>query len=204
MRYQALLTTQSPVPLGRRCALLGVSRSGYYAWHRRRASARAQCNRLLVAETQPIHAELDRTYGSPRMHPQLVARGFPCGRHRVARLMRAHGDPGEAGPPVPRHHRQRAPLPGRPESPRPPVHRGGPQPGVDGGRCLRADGGGLVLPGGAAGCPFSPAAARLDAGLLQPRDVRAPARCLTLSTKTGQDHSLESRCRMEASIAGLR
>jgi transposase InsO family protein len=40
---------------------------------------------------QRIHAELDRTYGSPRMHPELVARGFRCGRHRVARLMRAHG-----------------------------------------------------------------------------------------------------------------
>lgn len=91
MRYQALLATRSPVPLGRRCELLGVSRSGYYAWRRRRASGRAQCNRLLVAEIQRIHAELDRTYGSPRMHPELVARGFACGRHRVARLMRAHG-----------------------------------------------------------------------------------------------------------------
>jgi len=91
MRYQALLATRSPVPLGRRCELLGVSRSGYYAWRRRRASARAQFNRRLVAEMQRIHAELDRTYGSPRMQPELVARGYPCGRHRVARLMRAHG-----------------------------------------------------------------------------------------------------------------
>lgn len=91
MKYQALRTTPSPLPLGRRCALLGVSRSGYYAWRRRRASGRAQMNRQLVAQMRRIHAELDRTYGSPRMHTELVARGWPCGRHRVARLMQAHG-----------------------------------------------------------------------------------------------------------------
>jgi putative transposase len=91
VRYTALRTTGSPLSLARRCALLGVSRSGYYAWRRRRLSLRAQVNRQLVAEMQRIHAELDRTYGSPRMHPELVARGWPCGRHRVARLMQANG-----------------------------------------------------------------------------------------------------------------
>jgi putative transposase len=38
-----------------------------------------------------IHREVDRTYGSPRMHDELRDRGVPCGRHRVARVMRAHG-----------------------------------------------------------------------------------------------------------------
>lgn len=91
MRYQSLVTTRSRLALGRRCALLGVSRSGFYAWRRGRRSLRTQINRQLVAEMRRIHAEVDRTYGSPRMHPELVARGWPCGRHRVARLMRAHG-----------------------------------------------------------------------------------------------------------------
>lgn len=91
MRYTALATVLSPLALGRRCALLGVSRSGYYAWRRRPPSARAQVNRQLVAEIRRIHAEVDRTYGSPRMQPELQARGLVCGRHRIARLMRAHG-----------------------------------------------------------------------------------------------------------------
>lgn len=91
MRYRALLTTPSPLPLRRRCELLGVSRSGFYAWRRRPESARARANRQLVVEMRRIHAEMDRTYGSPRMAPELVGRGLPCGRHRAARLMQAHG-----------------------------------------------------------------------------------------------------------------
>ena len=91
MRYAALGTLASPLSLERRCALLGVSRSGFYAWRERPPSARAQANRSLVAEIRRIHAEVDRSYGSPRMQPELRARGLPCGRHRVARLMRAHG-----------------------------------------------------------------------------------------------------------------
>jgi len=81
----------SPVPLARRCELLEVSRSGYYAWCRRRPSRRAVMNQELVAQLRQIHAEVDRSYGSPRMHQELVAREFSCGRHRVARLMRAAG-----------------------------------------------------------------------------------------------------------------
>jgi transposase InsO family protein len=91
VRFAALAALPSLLPLGRRCALLGVSRSGFYAWRRRPPSARAQANQHLVAEIRRIHAEVDRSYGSPRMQPELRARGLSCGRHRVARLMRAHG-----------------------------------------------------------------------------------------------------------------
>jgi len=91
VRYAALSSIASPLSLDRRCALLGVSRSGFYAWRRRPPSARAQANRHLVGEIRRIHAEVDRSYGSPRMQPELLARGLRCGRHRVARLMRAHG-----------------------------------------------------------------------------------------------------------------
>jgi transposase InsO family protein len=38
-----------------------------------------------------IHQSVSQTYGSPRMHAELLARGFRCGRRRVARLMRRHG-----------------------------------------------------------------------------------------------------------------
>ena len=77
--------------VARRCELLAVSRSGYYAAQRRPASARALANQQLVVEIRRIHREVDRTYGSPRMQPELVGAGFACGRHRVARLMRTAG-----------------------------------------------------------------------------------------------------------------
>src|ERR1700680_3333967 len=89
--YRAILTTPTILSVADRCALMGVSRSGFYAWCARPESRRAQGNRQVVAAMQGIHAEVDRTYGSPRMHRELVARGYACGRHRVARLMQRHG-----------------------------------------------------------------------------------------------------------------
>jgi putative transposase len=71
------------------CAVLEVSASGYYAWRDRPPSQRARANQKLVAEIRSIHAESRKTYGSPRIHAELVANGFQVGKNRVARLMRA-------------------------------------------------------------------------------------------------------------------
>lgn len=65
-----------------------VSTSGYYVWRDRPVSERAQANQKLVSEIWDIHARSRQTYGSPRVHAELVARGFPVGKNRVARLMR--------------------------------------------------------------------------------------------------------------------
>ena len=46
---------------------------------------------MLLAEVVQIHRESRQTYGSPRVHAELKERGYRCGRHRVARLMRANG-----------------------------------------------------------------------------------------------------------------
>jgi len=75
----------------RRCALLGVSRSGFYAWCGRSTSPRAAENAQLVQVLREIHATVDRTYGSPRMPAELAVRGWPCSRNRAARLMRVAG-----------------------------------------------------------------------------------------------------------------
>jgi transposase InsO family protein len=91
VKCRAIVATPSLLPLARRCALVGISRSGFYAWRSRQPSRRAQANARLVVAMQQIHAEVDRTYGSPRMQRELTARGLACGRHRVARLMRRQG-----------------------------------------------------------------------------------------------------------------
>ena len=91
MRYEAVRAAPRGLSVARRCELLDVSRSGFYAARRRPASARALVNQQLVVEIRRIHREVDRSYGSPRMQPELVGAGFACGRHRVARLMRAAG-----------------------------------------------------------------------------------------------------------------
>jgi transposase InsO family protein len=74
------------------CEVLAVSRSGFYAWRRRPESERSKHHRKLVQEIRTIHADRDmRSYGSPRVHQELVARGKTCSENTVARLMREHG-----------------------------------------------------------------------------------------------------------------
>lgn len=73
------------------CRMLEVSASGYYAWLTRAPSARAQEDAHLTTEIYRIHAQSRATYGAPRIHAELVARGTRVSRKRVARLMRAAG-----------------------------------------------------------------------------------------------------------------
>lgn len=75
----------------RMCRWLAVSPSGYYAWKSRPRSERRQRNDRLVLEMHTIHKQVRKCYGSPRMQHELIGRGLPSGRHRVARLMRAEG-----------------------------------------------------------------------------------------------------------------
>jgi putative transposase len=73
------------------CRVLDVSASGYYAWHHRPLSARAQADRVLLEQIRAIHARSRGTYGVPRVHAELAAQGVHVGRKRVARLMQAAG-----------------------------------------------------------------------------------------------------------------
>ena len=78
------------------CAALGVSPSGYYAWRSRSASAREVGDRRLTVEIRAVHRESRGTYGAPRVHAELRARGVACSKKRVARLMREAGVSGKA------------------------------------------------------------------------------------------------------------
>ena len=71
--------------------MLHVARSGFYAWCRQRPSARSRENLWLLAHIRVCYRAAHGRYGSPRIHQELRAQGIPVGRHRVARLMRAHG-----------------------------------------------------------------------------------------------------------------
>jgi transposase InsO family protein len=73
------------------CALLGVTRGGFYAWQRRQPSARAQADELLIEHVRQVHDKSRGYYGSPRVTGQLHRDGVQVGRRRVARLMRLAG-----------------------------------------------------------------------------------------------------------------
>ena len=91
MRFAFIRRHAGEYPLGWMCQVLRVSMSGYYAWLRRPESRRSREDRRLLIEIRAIHRQSRRTYGSPRIYHELRERRFPCGRHRVARLMRQDG-----------------------------------------------------------------------------------------------------------------
>jgi transposase InsO family protein len=73
------------------CHVLGVSRSGYYAWSKRPKPARAKADAELKAQITVVHAKSRSTYGSPRVHAELRSKGMSVSRKRVERLMREEG-----------------------------------------------------------------------------------------------------------------
>ena len=91
MRYRCIDRRRKQYPVRMMCRVLKVSRSGYYAWRVRPESQRAKTDRQLTRIIRRLHAECDGVYGSPRMCAELNDESYPCGRHKVARLMRIAG-----------------------------------------------------------------------------------------------------------------
>lgn len=73
------------------CEVLGVSTSGYYDWRDRKPSQRQQENQRLTLKIRCFHQASRETYGSPRIHQDLLDNGESLSRQRVARLMRQAG-----------------------------------------------------------------------------------------------------------------
>lgn len=82
--------------VGSMCRVLKVSRSGYYAWRRRGPSRREVEDQHHAEAIRSAHRESRGTYGSPRVYVALQQTGTPCGKHRVARIMREEGLRGRA------------------------------------------------------------------------------------------------------------
>jgi transposase InsO family protein len=91
MKYRFIEKHQDRYSVGRICALLGVSRSGYYAWKRRKPSQREQINQALIDHIRRIHKMSRKAYGSPRVYAQLKKQGYACNQKTVARLMHQDG-----------------------------------------------------------------------------------------------------------------
>ena len=74
--------------VGVMCRVLQVSRSGYYAWTKRKPSARQLREQKLLTKIRIVHQENRELYGSPRVHRALRIDGEHVSRNTVARIMR--------------------------------------------------------------------------------------------------------------------
>ena len=91
MRFQFIEDHGEEFPIDRMCRLLGVSRSGYYAWRGRPPSEREMANEKLYQRIKAVYDRAHKTYGSPRVYQELKRQGIACSENRVARLMRLRG-----------------------------------------------------------------------------------------------------------------
>ncbi|MEO9222289.1 MAG: IS3 family transposase [Mycobacteriaceae bacterium] len=82
---------KSNFSIARMARLLGVSRSGYYAWLTREPSARAVRAERIEAKIARFHGESDEVSGSPRILVDLREDGEIISRKTVAKTMRRLG-----------------------------------------------------------------------------------------------------------------
>jgi transposase InsO family protein len=87
-KYTFVATHANTYPVTLLCRVLGLARSGYYAWRKHPTSSRTQQDAKLTKEIQTVFDESRKRYGSPRVHAALQAQGIRCSKKRVARLMR--------------------------------------------------------------------------------------------------------------------
>ena len=91
MKFELVLAEKAKYPVQVLCAVLEVSRSGYYAWEKRPASKRSKEDAKLALDIAAAHKKSKSRYGSPRVHRALRKQGIRVGKKRVERLMRENG-----------------------------------------------------------------------------------------------------------------
>lgn len=82
--YQAIAELTAQFAVADLCQILGVSRSGYYAWRGRPTPTDA-----LTPQVTQVFWRHSRRYGSRRITAELQAEKHAIGRRRVRRIMRA-------------------------------------------------------------------------------------------------------------------
>jgi transposase InsO family protein len=97
-RFRFVCDHRGGYPVKRLCQLVGVSRSGFYAWAARPVSARERANLALLEVIREIHTASRGTYGRVRIIGQLRRRGISANHKRVAKLMRINAIMGVGGP----------------------------------------------------------------------------------------------------------
>jgi putative transposase len=86
--FRFIAAEKADHPISLMCRLLGVSKSGFYAWEQRPPSARAVEDGRLRARIRAMHERSGGSYGARRIFLDLRDEGERIARKRVERLMR--------------------------------------------------------------------------------------------------------------------
>ncbi len=102
MKYRFIHEHRREHAVQRMCRLLEVSPSGFYEWVQRPLSNRAIEDRRLRVLIRASYTASGGVYGHRRVHQDLREIGETCGKHRVARIMRANHIKARHGYKIPR------------------------------------------------------------------------------------------------------
>lgn len=91
MRFEFIAAEKAGFPVAALCRAMQVAPSGFYAWAKRPPSRRSKEDVKLKVHIKASHKKSRKTYGSPRIHKDLMVEGIVVGQKRVARLMREDG-----------------------------------------------------------------------------------------------------------------
>ena len=91
MKYGFIRAHQDQFSVARMCAVLQVSRNGYYDWRDRPESKRSRDNRTVLSQIREVHTRSREAYGALKTWRELRAKGHQWGRHRIAKLRREAG-----------------------------------------------------------------------------------------------------------------
>ena len=91
MRFGFIAAEKAHHSLTLLCRCLRVTRSGFYAWRRRPASAHARRDQRLKVLVRTSFDASKQRYGSPRIHRDLREQQERVSRKRIIRLMQEDG-----------------------------------------------------------------------------------------------------------------
>jgi putative transposase len=91
VKFQFIAAEKAHHALGLLCRCMKVTRSGFYTWQRRPESARSTRARQLKVLVHASFAASKGSYGSPRIHRDLLDQKHGVSRKRVIRLMQEEG-----------------------------------------------------------------------------------------------------------------
>jgi putative transposase len=90
-KYEFIDGEKAHYPIVKMCRWASVSRSGFYEWRDRPASATAERRVVLAEKITVIFEDSDQTYGYRRVHVQLGRDGVEAGPELVRSIMAAEG-----------------------------------------------------------------------------------------------------------------
>lgn len=90
-KYEFIDGEKANYPITKMCDWIGVSRSGFYEWRDRPASATAERRAALTAKIRGVFTANEGTYGHRRVRAELARQGVDAGPELVRSIMRAEG-----------------------------------------------------------------------------------------------------------------